>query len=452
MAFKKNIKKRISKKRKTKEVSIEMKNLKTAIFEKANLSGFPAIFEIIFNDLDNTGLTNCRKVCKTWQNFIDSKKFFWTRRIEMYDRGSSKEFLDQWNQVTKKTPTKEIEELCLALEQYFRLNIVRSRYSVPPLCISAGTGSVQLSKRIIEKTGKCNPTDPINEYTALHTAAEKGHLELCMHIIEKSDDKNPKTQNREITPLHLAAENGHFDVCKHILDNVAVKNPAAVDGITPLHRAAKGGHLDVCRLILKDVAVKNPEAIDRLTPLHFAAKGGHLDVCRLILEQAAVDNPATNDGITPLHCAAKGGHLDVCRLILKNAVDKNPAANDGLTPLHIAAKRGHFEILKLLIDENGVDMRPLFNGRTPLEEATSNGHFKSCMFLIENLRDYQQFSNFRARGLLGLAGLSFKKKCLSLAICTIECIVLLLICILGTGLVLFLLSSGVAKLAEIGRT
>ena len=211
MAFKKNIKKRISKKRKTKEVSIEMKNLKAAIFEKANLQRFPPIFEIIFNDLDNTGLANCRKVCKTWQDFIDSKKFFWTRRIEMYDRGSSKEFLDQWNQVTKRTPTKEIEELCLALEQYFRLSIVRSRYSVPPLCISAGTGSVQLSKRIIEKTGQLNPTDPINEYTALHTAAEKGHLELCMHIVEKSDDKNPKTQNPEgITPLHLAARNGYL--------------------------------------------------------------------------------------------------------------------------------------------------------------------------------------------------------------------------------------------------
>ena len=74
--------------------------------------------------------------------------------------------------------------------------------------------------------------------------------------------------------------------------------------------------------------------------------------------------------------------------------------------------------------------------------------------LIENLRDFQQFSNFRARGLLGLAGLSFKEKCLSLAIRTIECIVLLFICILGTGLVVFLLSYGIAKSSEIyhGKT
>ena len=449
MALKRNIKERISKKRKTKEVSTKMKNLKTAIFEKANLSGFPHIFEIIFNDLDNTGLTNCRKVCKTWQNFIDNKKFFWTRRIELYDRGSSKEFLDQWNQVTKNAPTKVIEELCQALEQYFRLSIVRSRYNVPPLCISAGTGSVKLSKRIIKKMGICNPTNPINGFTALHTAAEKGHLEVCMHIVEKSDDKNPKTQGQEITPLHLAARNGHFDVCKYILENVAVKNPATVDGITPLHKAAKGGHLDVCRLILKDVVVKNPEGINGATPLHSAAKGGHLEVCRLILEKAAIDNPAAGDGITPLHLAAKGGHLEVCRLILKNAVDKNPAANDGITPLHIAAKGGHFEILKLFVDEHEVDKRPLFNGKTPLEEAISNGHFKSCMFLIGNLSDFQQFSSFRARGLFGLAGLPFKVKCLCLAVRTIECIIILFFSILGTGLGVFLLGLAMGKLGDI---
>ena len=428
--------KRISKKCQTKEISIEMTNLKDAIFEEGNFFRFREIFEIIFHDLDNISLKNCRNVCKAWKSFIDTDKFIWLKRIEKY-RGSMEKFSYQWSKVIEKTPTGEVNELCQAVENFFRLSSSNIKNQYSPLHIAAGNGLVELSERIIEKTGNCNPGG--DGYTALHTAAQEGHLNVCELIIKKSDDKNPKTHDREITPLHLAARKGHFDVCRLILEKIVVKNPGTNDGQTPLHIAARGGHLDVCRLILEDenVVDKNPAANEGITPFHSAAKRGHLDVCRLILEDENVvdKNPGTNDGITPLHNASKGGHLDVCKLILENenVVDKNPAAHNGITPLHIAAKGGHLDILKLLVG-SGVDKRPLFNGRTPLEEATSNGHLKSCMFLIGNWRDLEQLCKFR------LTGFSLKGKCLCLCIRAIVFLVMLFISILGGLFVNFLLS------------
>lgn len=137
--------KRIKLESKTKEVSIEMKNLKGAIFDERNFSGYHNIFETIFLDLDDISLKKSRNVCKAWQNFIDTDKSIWLKRIERY-RGQMEKFSDQWDKVIEKTPFEEVNKLCQAVEQFFRLSSTNIENQYAPLHVAAGTGLFKLSE------------------------------------------------------------------------------------------------------------------------------------------------------------------------------------------------------------------------------------------------------------------------------------------------------------------
>ena len=209
---------------------------------------FPHLSEAIFYELDNKSLTNCREVNDTWKNIIDHEKLTWLRRIQKY-RERFEPFLEQWNEVIKKTPIEEIKELCLSVEQLFKLgsNIMR------------------------------------NQYTPLHCTAEIGLIRQSKRIIEITDYRRNNSYLPNLTPLHLAAENGHFDVCKLILENVVSKNPVAFNGLTPLHSAAKGGHLDIIKLLIDNGVDRRPLFHGR-TPLQEAATNGHMFCCKFLID------------------------------------------------------------------------------------------------------------------------------------------------------------------------
>ena len=135
----------ISKKSQMKQISIEMIDLMEVIFKEENFVGFRNIFESIFLDLDDISLKKCRNVCKRWQNFIDTDKFIWLKRIERY-RGSMKKFSDQWDKVMEKTPFEEVNKLCQAVEQFFRLSSTNIENQYAPLHVAAGTGLFKLSE------------------------------------------------------------------------------------------------------------------------------------------------------------------------------------------------------------------------------------------------------------------------------------------------------------------
>ena len=250
------------------------------IFVKYPRFGCPHIFEKIFDELDNTSLTNCRKVSETWRSFLDNEKFVCLRKIKKYG-ANMVDFRDQWNKVIKKSPPQEIIELSGAVEFFFKLSSSIIRYQYSPLHIAAGNGLLKLSKRIIEKTGISNPRRS-DGFTALHTAALEGHLIVCELIVEKSADKNPETLDR-FTPLHFAASDGHFEICRLILQNVDDKNPAGYNGITPLHCAANSGHLKILKLIV-DYGVDKRPLFNGFTPLQYAADYCKWRCCMVLCE------------------------------------------------------------------------------------------------------------------------------------------------------------------------
>ena len=54
------------------------------------LQRFSHLGEIIFDLLDETNLENCKKVCRSWKNFIDdpNKKFLWIQTIKKHEKSN----------------------------------------------------------------------------------------------------------------------------------------------------------------------------------------------------------------------------------------------------------------------------------------------------------------------------------------------------------------------------
>ena len=44
---------------------------------------FPHVLEIIFEKLDNKSLACCREVAKSWQKFIDERRYAWIRIVKI---------------------------------------------------------------------------------------------------------------------------------------------------------------------------------------------------------------------------------------------------------------------------------------------------------------------------------------------------------------------------------
>ena len=80
---------------------------------------FPHLSEAIFVRLDDRSLASCREVNKTWQEFVDSQRIYWIRKILKYANPQSK-FHEEWKIVLEKTPIETLKE-------FARYRIVTSR-------------------------------------------------------------------------------------------------------------------------------------------------------------------------------------------------------------------------------------------------------------------------------------------------------------------------------------
>ena len=218
----------------------------------------PGLGENIFSQLDNKSLADCKKVCKTWNNFISDQKFPSIRLIQKHVTN----FDESWKKAVTNTSADMVKKLATAVETFFTPD----------------------PKRILELTKRES-----DEFLPLHVVAESGSRALFKHIIEKNGNKNVPTKEGW-TPLHYAAVTGNLKKFKLVDAND--KNPKSIIGITPLHFAALCGSLKIAKLIVENVEDKNPANKNGLTPLYVAANHGHFDICKLIVENMVDKNPA----------------------------------------------------------------------------------------------------------------------------------------------------------------
>ena len=273
------------------------------------LARFPTLGEEIFNNLDNPNLTMCKEVGKSFDEFLQKSKVFWTRMIEKYNINHV-EFKKEWKLVLEKAPVLNVKELALAVEQFYTLrpNQIRHLYQHSPHHIAAERGSLSLCKFIAQKTTVLNPAMK-DGLTALHFAAQGGHFDVCKYFIDNLDgDKNPKCKVwRRRTVLHFAAFQGNLAVFKYIADQVINKNPADDDGRTPLHIAAAHGQIQIVKCIMDLIDEKSKS--DPLTFLLSMNK-----------------NVKDNLDLTPLHIAVQRGHYKICKVLIDHGADPNPRA------------------------------------------------------------------------------------------------------------------------------
>ena len=388
---------------------------------------FPHIAERILDELNNGDIAKCRKLSKSMRQFIDMQKLPWIRMINKHSE-SQTEFLDQWKQVTEKTPTTMVKKLAIYTEKFFEEIPARQHFQWSPHFIVADQGGLEFYKDIAEKTECINPTKSKNGKSweldqfldvryhfgyhnrnfehvssALDMAAIKGQLEICKFIMNANmDDKNAKTftNTNGVTTLHLAARYGHLDLCRFLTRNLPDKNPKSISGWTPFHEAACFGQLKVCKFLMEYVSDINAGNDWGVTAIHLATKENKLEVCKFLIENGVdvnaritVNSYRYKRGMTPLHGAAKVGSLDICRLLMENMEDKNPQDFYSWTPYQIAAKRGHLKVCKLFKDNLGsINYDFGFVRGSPLHLALENGHLEVCKLITDNVED-KDFKN-----------------------------------------------------------
>jgi hypothetical protein len=265
----------------------------------------PLIRDLIFKNVNNQTLINCRISSKRLQQVLDQDKNNWTRIILKYECNFMY-FKESWKKVLCKTPTGIIKKLSLGIHELNEQSV---------------------SKNMMIYTIYYRPVTlfELKRWSPLHIAAACGDLELCNYIVQKTGDINPK-DFRSVTPLHLAAHKGHLHICKLIANSLKDTNPPDDFGMTPLHISASGENLKLFQFFLDTAVVKNPETKVGMTPLHFAARDGKTKVCELIINAVQDKNPRNHRGNTPLQEAAETRHwtLKLHKLLSDNGADLDP--------------------------------------------------------------------------------------------------------------------------------
>merc|ERR1711997_951645 len=107
------------------------------VIEMENLClKFPYLCSIIFANLDNKSLVQCRLVNKSWKKLIDNEKILWKRILKKYITNLTSKC---WYEILVKIPVDIIREIATAVNQTFmsQLQDIKEALICHPLEIAA---------------------------------------------------------------------------------------------------------------------------------------------------------------------------------------------------------------------------------------------------------------------------------------------------------------------------
>ena len=188
------------------------------------------VMKLVIKELDDQSLVRNKEANREIGEYLENERFYWLRIIKNYTN-NFEGFEEFWKEVLNKAPDGIVEQLSIAVQEFYKQFPRNYRSKSSPHYFAATKGNLKLCEFVIENTTNKNP---VNKYgiTPLHRAATNGYLDVCRLIIVKVEDKNP-TDSDGWTPLHYAAINGHLNVCRLIIDNVDNKHPVNNVGETP---------------------------------------------------------------------------------------------------------------------------------------------------------------------------------------------------------------------------
>ena len=226
---------------------------------------FPVLGQLMFDNLDEESLNNCKEASKVVSQFVINERFFWIRMIRKYYKNLI-EFKSSWEMIIHKTSADILKKLAIVVHCFFTKDRLRFAFNWSPFHIAAQSGLMQLCRHVYQKSDihQLENKNPVNKKVC--TSQHARNHNYC-----------------DLTPLHLSAQNGHLHIYRLITDTLEDKNPVNSSGITPLHLSAKQGYLEICQLIIESLDNKNPADRSGNTPLHLSARNGHLEICQLIM-------------------------------------------------------------------------------------------------------------------------------------------------------------------------
>jgi ankyrin repeat protein len=95
-------------------------------------------------------------------------------------------------------------------------------------------------------------TKGLDNWTALHFAANEGYLEIVKELLTHSDIEKEPLSTILRAPLHLAASRGHTNIARALIQSGADKNVKDFDENTPMHHASEFGHMECIIYLVKE--------------------------------------------------------------------------------------------------------------------------------------------------------------------------------------------------------
>ena len=137
-------------------------------------------------------------------------------------------------------------------------------------------------------------------------AAEYGNLDELKRLLDKEKlqdlvaDVNTKGLD-QWTALHFAANEGRLDVVKELLTHSDLEKESLTSILrAPLHLAAIRGHTNIVRALINAGVNRNLRDFDENTPLHYASEYGHFECIIYLIKEAEADPMIKNKfGYTP---------------------------------------------------------------------------------------------------------------------------------------------------------
>ncbi len=125
--------------------------------------------------------------------------------------------------------------------------------------------AVKLRELLREKTVDINST-LLDDWTALHLAANEGHKEIVEILIENGSNIEAETRMKR-RALHIACLRGNLEVVKILMNANADKNTKDKDSYSPLHFASENGYNEIIKVLLENGACPNGKNYQGNTPL-----------------------------------------------------------------------------------------------------------------------------------------------------------------------------------------
>ena len=384
---------------------------KTIIFQN-----FPHIGEQIFSALELPALLNCRLVCKSWNDVLNSPSF-WLKKLREVGQPLTIEMA--WINLIRRSiehgVQRHIFAKCLRLKYQ---DFIEQGYRD-----QMGPENLDVSKIYQPKY--------LMEFPPLHTACFYGHFDIVKsisHLIEDCNrpmyfykDKLSNEYPAYEMPINVAIRNGHTEIAKFLADRPRELQGLSIDRIlqSAIYLAILNKNLELVKYL-----VPRTQDLNQLTGniwigdeitywslrndslVHAAVRWDFEILSYLITLPEINPNILNKKGVTALHQLCDKQYTSEHRI--ENIIEKvkilAPLANpNSIGPLHLAAREGSVEIIKILIkflDANAL-MDYYFQEECqflPIDFAILSNSAETVAILAPHTKELRLHKVFRNKG------------------------------------------------------